>query len=139
MLPPDRKWQGHPGPIGDPARSDMVRSMWVAPESIYASSFVPTTCYVTCLCMTSRSSIFREAGPAGALSEIRNATVHGWICTALARTASGYRLYWAIYVLPVSWRTRPYLMAITPFRRILYPAMLRRIRRAWVATYGFPA
>ncbi len=77
--------------------------------------------------------------PSEALSEIRNATVHGWICTALARTASGYRLYWAIYVLPVSWRTRPYLMAITPFRRILYPAMLRRIRRAWVATYGVPA
>ena len=71
-----------------------------------------------------------------ALREIRNAAVHGWICTALARTESGYRLYWAIYVLPVSWLTRPYLIAIEPFRRILYPAMLRRIRRAWVAKYG---
>ena len=77
--------------------------------------------------------------PAEALSEIRNATVHGFLCTALARTASGYRLYWGVYVLSVSWLTRPYLIAIEPFRRILYPAMLRRIRRAWLAAYGAAA
>jgi Protein of unknown function (DUF2867) len=72
-----------------------------------------------------------------ALSEIRNATVQGYVCTALARTATGYRLYWAVYVLPVSRLTRPYLVAIEPFRRfILYPLMLRRIRRAWLAAYG---
>ena len=69
------------------------------------------------------------------LSEIENATVRGYICVALSRTAGGYRLYWAVYVLPVSWLTRPYLIAIEPFRRILYPAMLRRIRRAWLAAY----
>jgi hypothetical protein len=75
--------------------------------------------------------------PDETLSETRNATVHGCICTALARTATGYRLYWGVYVLPVSWLTRPYLIAIEPFRRfILYPAMLRRIRRAWLAAYG---
>jgi len=74
-----------------------------------------------------------------ALAETRNATVHGFLCTALARTASGYRLYWGVYVIPVSWLTRPYLMAIAPFRRILYPAMLSRIRRAWVAAYGTTA
>ncbi len=28
------------------------------------------------------------------------------------RTATGYRLYWGIYVIPVSWLTRPYLMAM---------------------------
>src|SRR5262245_20062013 len=28
-----------------------------------------------------------------ALRETRNATVHGFLCTALARTATGYRLY----------------------------------------------
>jgi hypothetical protein len=67
--------------------------------------------------------------PGEALSEIRNATVHGCVCVALTRTATGYRLYWAVYVRPVSWLTRPYLIAIEPFRRILYPAMLRRIRR----------
>jgi hypothetical protein len=75
--------------------------------------------------------------PDETLSETRNATVHGYVCTALARTATGYRLYWGVYVLPVSWLTRPYLIAIEPFRRfILYPAMLRRIRRAWLAAYG---
>ena len=74
--------------------------------------------------------------PGEALSEIRNATVHGYVCVALARTATGYRLYWGVYVLPVSWLTRPYLLAIEPFRRfILYPVLLRRIRRAWLARY----
>jgi uncharacterized protein DUF2867 len=72
--------------------------------------------------------------PGERLSEIRNATVQGYVCLALARTATGYRLYFAVYVLPVSWLTRPYLIAIEPFRRfMLYPAMLRRIRRAWIA------
>ena len=74
--------------------------------------------------------------PEESLRETLNATVHGFICTALARTATGYRLYWGIYVQPVSWLTRPYLIAIEPFRRILYPAMLRRIRRAWIAAYS---
>jgi hypothetical protein len=74
--------------------------------------------------------------PGEALSETRNATVHGYVCTGLARTGTGYRLYWGVYVLPVSWFTRPYLIAIEPFRRfILYPAMLR-LRRAWLAAYG---
>ena len=42
-----------------------------------------------------------------------------------------------VYVRPVSRLTRPYLIAIEPFRRfILYSAMLRRIRRAWLAAYG---
>jgi uncharacterized protein DUF2867 len=75
--------------------------------------------------------------PNEALSETRNATVHGYVCLALARIATGYRLYFAVYVLPVSWLTWPYLIAIEPFRRfILYPAMLRRIRRAWIAVCG---
>ena len=78
--------------------------------------------------------------PNEALSETRNATVHGYVCTALARTATGYRLYWGVYVLHVSRLTRRYLIAIEPFRRfILYPAMLRRIRRAWLAAYGASA
>ena len=74
--------------------------------------------------------------PGEALSEIRNATVQGYVCVALAPTQTGYRMYWAVYVLPVSWLTRPYLMAIEPFRRFLiYPAMLGRIRCAWIARY----
>ena len=79
--------------------------------------------------------LYQFAGEA--LGETRNATVHGWLCTALAPTATGYRLYWAVYVLPVSWLTRPYLLLIEPFRRfLLYPALLRRIRRAWLAAYA---
>lgn len=74
--------------------------------------------------------------PNESLSETVNATVHGYVCTALARTATGYRMYMAVYVLPVSWITRPYLIAIEPFRRVLYPAMLRRLRCAWLAAYG---
>jgi hypothetical protein len=75
--------------------------------------------------------------PNEALSEIRNRTVQGYLCVALSRTESGYRLYVAVYVLPVSWMTRPYLLLIEPFRRyLLYPAMLRRLRSAWIAAYG---
>ena len=71
------------------------------------------------------------------LSEIRNATVQGYVCTALIPTAIGYRFFLAVYVIPVAWLTRPYLLAIEPFRRfLLYPAMLRRIRRAWLEKYG---
>ena len=70
-----------------------------------------------------------------AVTETRNATVHGFICTALERTSAGYRFYYAVYVQPVSWLTRPYLVAIEPLRRILYPAMLHRIRHAWIAAF----
>lgn len=57
------------------------------------------------------------------LRETINATVHGFIATVLHGMGSRYRLY----VLPMSWLTRPYLIAIEPFRRI---------RRAWIATYA---
>jgi hypothetical protein len=78
--------------------------------------------------------------PDEALLEARNATVHGFVCIALIPTPAGYRLYGGVYVRPVSWLTRPYLAAIGPFRRfILYPALLRRIRRAWLRAYGAPA
>jgi hypothetical protein len=73
--------------------------------------------------------------PGEDLREILNATVHGFICTALTSAPGGYRLYWGIYVQRVSWLTRPYLLAIEPFRWILYPVMLRRIRRNWIAAY----
>src|SRR5919198_1105416 len=62
------------------------------------------------------------------LSEIRNATVQGYVCLVLRPMAGGYRLYWAVYVVPVSWITTPYLAVIEPFRRfLLYPAILRRV------------
>lgn len=73
--------------------------------------------------------------PGELLRETRNKTVHGFICTALVKREKGYRLYWGVYVRRVSWITRPYLFAIEPMRWILYPTMLRRIRRAWIAAY----
>ena len=74
-----------------------------------------------------------------ALSEIINATVHAFLCYALVPTATGYRLYWAVYVKPVSRFTSLYMAAIEPFRRfIVYPSILRRIERAWAAKYGTP-
>lgn len=73
--------------------------------------------------------------PGEALRETRNKTVHGFICTALVSSANGYILYWGVYVCRASWLTRPYLVVIEPFRLVLYQAMLRRIRRAWIAAY----
>ena len=71
------------------------------------------------------------------LTEIRNATVHGFLCSVLVPTGAGYRLYWAVYVKAVSRWTRLYMLAIEPFRRfIVYPSILGRIRRAWIAKHG---
>ena len=73
------------------------------------------------------------------LTEIRNATVHAFLCAALSERPGGYRLYWAVYVKPSSWLTPVYMGLIEPFRRfIVYPAMLGRVRRAWIARYSAP-
>ncbi len=75
--------------------------------------------------------------PLEALGETRNATVHAFSCMVLCRTASGYRLYWAIYVKNVSRFTPVYMALIEPFRRfVVYPAILRRLRTSWVAAYS---
>src|SRR6201993_1433764 len=71
--------------------------------------------------------------PGEALRETRNKTVHGLICTALVSSPDGYILYWGVYVRRASWLTRPYLVAIEPFRWFLYQEILRSIRRAWIA------
>ncbi len=74
--------------------------------------------------------------PTEALSEIRNATVHGYVSVALSPIANGYRFYFAVYVRRVSPVSGLYLLMIEPFRRfILYPLMFRRIRRAWLEKY----
>lgn len=70
--------------------------------------------------------------PREAISEIRNATVHGFSVFALVERPPDYRLYWAIYVRPVGRITAWYMRLIDPFRRaIIYPAILNRIRSAW--------
>jgi hypothetical protein len=70
------------------------------------------------------------------LAEVRNATVHAFLASVLTETPCGYRLYWAVYVQPVSRLTPLYMALIEPFRRyIVYPAIFRRIRRAWEERY----
>jgi len=74
--------------------------------------------------------------PMEAVGEIRNATVHGFLVWALEATSTGYQLFWAIHVLPVSVWTRPYMMLIDPFRRwVVYPALLRRIHESWARQF----
>ena len=73
------------------------------------------------------------------LVEMHNATVHAFLSSVLVETPSGYRLYWAVYVKPVSRLTPLYMALIEPFRRfIVYPAIFRRIRRAWEERYIRP-
>ena len=74
--------------------------------------------------------------PMETVSEIRNATVHGFLVWALEPTSTGYQLFWAVHVLPVSVWTRPYMMLIDPFRRwVVYPALLRRIHESWARQF----
>ena len=73
------------------------------------------------------------------LAEFRNATVHALFAVALTKTPAGYRLYWGVYVQPVSRLTPLYMALIDPFRRfVVYPAVLRRIRKAWEERYPGP-
>jgi hypothetical protein len=72
-----------------------------------------------------------------ALAEVRNATVHAFLATALVPCAYGYVLYWAVYVKPVGPLTRVYMALIDPFRRlIVYPALLAQTQAAWSRAYG---
>jgi hypothetical protein len=71
-----------------------------------------------------------------AVGELVNATVHAFLCLALVPAAAGARLYWAIYVKPVSRWTRVYMTIIEPFRRhIVYPSLLGGLRRAWLSAH----
>ncbi len=70
--------------------------------------------------------------PRESISEIQNSTVHAFSVFVLLEHSAGYRLYWAIYVLPLGRLTSWYMRLIDPFRRfIIYPAVLRYLRAAW--------
>jgi hypothetical protein len=72
-----------------------------------------------------------------AISEVQNATVHGFSVFALVENPTGYRLYWAIYVRPVGRIGGWYMRLIDPFRRwIIYPAILRRVAAGWASHFG---
>jgi len=68
-------------------------------------------------------------------AEIANGTMHGvmhlgWV----ADGAGGHCGQMAVLVKPNGWRGAAYMAAIKPFRhRIVYPAMMRQIERAWRA------
>ena len=67
------------------------------------------------------------------LLEIQNRTVHAAALSALTERADSYRFYIAIYVRQRTWITPFYMGLIDPFRKwIVYPAMLKTIRAAWV-------
>lgn len=72
-----------------------------------------------------------------ALSELRNATVHGFLALALTPRPEGYTLYMAVYVSPVRRLTPFYMALIEPFRRfIVYPALCRDAQRGWSRAYA---
>jgi hypothetical protein len=75
--------------------------------------------------------------PHEALFELRNATVHAFLATALIPRAGGYRLYVGIYVKPVGLITPVYMALIDPFRRVVvYPALLRDAQAAWARAHS---
>jgi hypothetical protein len=71
------------------------------------------------------------------LAEIRNATVHAFLATAIEPTREGYTAWWGIYVRRVSWLTPVYMALIDPLRRLLvYPALISYLQRAWARSYS---
>jgi Protein of unknown function (DUF2867) len=71
-----------------------------------------------------------------ALSEIRNATVHGFLALALTPREKGYVVYFAVYVKAVSRFTSVYMALIDPFRRfVVYPGLIRALQQAWLRTH----
>jgi hypothetical protein len=66
------------------------------------------------------------------LSEVRNATVHGFLALALTERPGGYTLYLAIYVKSVSRFTPLYMKLIDPFRRlVVYPSLTKKAQHRW--------
>jgi len=113
----------------DPASTSYVHR--VSPEISQRSLVPPGT----------RDGQFRFVYALGneALSEIVNATVHAFLCRALVPIDGGYRLYWAVYVKPISRWTGPYMAFIEPFRRyIIYPRLLGHLRHAWIRSAEGP-
>jgi hypothetical protein len=68
-------------------------------------------------------------------AEISNKTVHAVIHLAwVEKGANHYRGQMGVYVKPRGRLGTAYMAAIAPFRhRIVYPALMREIERAWVA------
>jgi uncharacterized protein DUF2867 len=74
-------------------------------------------------------------------AEIANRTMHGVVHLGWVPTqGGGYRGQMAVLVKPNGVLGTAYMAAIKPFRRLLvYPAMLRRMERQWLARAVDPA
>lgn len=71
------------------------------------------------------------------LLELINRTAHAAALSALVETQDCYRFYFAVYVRSVSRFTPVYMALIDPFRKlVVYPSLLRSIRRKWGEIYG---
>ncbi len=70
-------------------------------------------------------------------AEISNQTVHGVVHLAWANQGDGeYQGQMAVYVKPRGRFGDGYMALISPFRhRIVYPAMMRQIEKAWAAHF----
>jgi Protein of unknown function (DUF2867) len=74
------------------------------------------------------------------LLELINRTAHAAALSALVETTDAYRFYFGVYVRPVSRWTPVYMAVIDPFRKlIVYPSLLRSVRRTWNRTFGVDA
>ena len=81
--------------------------------------------------------------PGEALRETSNATVHGFFCTALARTASGYRLYWGgirdpRFLAHATVSARDRAVSTHPVPGYASPDSARVARRLWSHRLGLP-
>jgi len=108
------------------------------PEASYLSHVPPSVRARSVIAPGSPDGVFRTlyALDGESVSEIRNATVHAFLCAALVPRAAGYRMYWAVYVQPVSRWTPIYMALIEPFRRfVVYPSLFARIAKRWRHRY----
>jgi hypothetical protein len=70
------------------------------------------------------------------LGEIVNRTVHCFWLLASEPTASGYRLWIAVYVKRLNWFTPIYMALISPLLKwVIYPAMQKSMKRGWEAAF----
>ena len=71
------------------------------------------------------------------LLELMNRTAHAAAVSALVEVANAYRFYFAVYVRRVGRLTPVYMALIDPVRKlIVYPSLLRSIRKTWNQTFG---
>lgn len=70
------------------------------------------------------------------LLEIINRTVHCFWLLTTEKTANGYRLYNAVYVKKLNWRTPVYMTLVSPMLKwIIYPAINKSILENWKRSF----